>query len=195
MCLENDPKEVRKLLASKKKEWTFYKVLKRTVSPGGIKLASLLYCDDKPEWTVGENKSSHKGKNERLVETSVYQGIHVYMTAEIATHEEGVASDMALVKVKCLAQDLLGADDRRAVFSKVVLDKKEFDKAAGVLKLDMLKPGTKITVLGNEYIVTKPVQFLGREIRLLVGAATGIVRDESHFTQYQSSVQIVSVPS
>lgn len=130
MCLDNSVHEVRKLLASKYKLFTFYKVL--------AKRDNGLYapCRENLEYKPGVVESDSRASKPRMHNDVINHGIHVYTTLSSAKMARRALQNIygyhnhVIVKVTAHINDLIGVDKyNEAVFKKVRLSKAEYARA------------------------------------------------------------------
>lgn len=105
-----------------------YKTVRRSYGEKGW-LTSPIY---KKRWHVGLNKSNRKSTRLSKIEQhvrSVYAGIHVYWDYRTAAESAKWNSQTRVLPVVCYKRDLVARGSDRAVFTKVWVLKKDYDKA------------------------------------------------------------------
>lgn len=156
MCLSHDPGRTRKLAARlEKKGYVIgYKVLRRYL--GSLESIYKIWYGWKPGWNKASDKkrqffitqANRFGmKNNKSVKysnvrkyTPIYEGIHICTNKKAA---QSILNDFSpyytiIVPVKCYKNDFISSgyfndrtDSPSAVFTKVFLTKKDYEKALG----------------------------------------------------------------
>ena len=131
MCLYYDEKATRKFREKCKRGGKtfvkFYKVVHYDYYGKG-EIRSIVYNH---RWSGGwnyANKIPVKIKT-LIIDSNIHEGIHVYTTRKEA--REHTYGCRRILPAKCYIKDLIGKDSeykKRAVFTKVWVDKKELDK-------------------------------------------------------------------
>lgn len=126
MCLFYDKSfstRIRNRIVKNGKKITCYKVL-RVI---GNTLESPYFGEEyKPGWNVSDRCEIAQGAKEQEYH-EVYKGIHVFTSKKVA--KEDVLNGRIVVPVTCYAKDFVGAGCCEAVFMKVFLSRKDYDKA------------------------------------------------------------------
>lgn len=131
MCLSYSKTATKELRRTKHETIIAYKVvcyssyLNRLCSPIYGHMRWIRY------WNISDRKSTRLLSIERN-SSQVYHGIHVYLSKSEATKNRYV-DRIAVIKIKCDPKDLVAVneDKTQAVFTKVYLPRKEFDRARG----------------------------------------------------------------
>ena len=129
MCLYSTPEAIAKFRKNKRGRTAIcYKVLE--VVPGSGLFGP--YRD--LQYHAGWNKSNSKRRFAARYDTVIRNGIHVCITEHGAANMiDGLSwrtGFYKIVKVICYMDDLLGVEDvNEAVFKKVYLSKREYEKA------------------------------------------------------------------
>lgn len=124
MCLSNLAGSIKNLLSSGEKKFVFYKLV---LNKGGT-LVSPYHQEYK--WVVGYNESDSKQRQARKSDwVIISKGIHVCRFRKEAARLRQGYKNKRIVKVICLKEDLVGANNDQAVFTKVYLTREEYRKA------------------------------------------------------------------